>query len=89
MCIDLFVRKNKTYGFEEYRKDPENIMGWYKIGNYSGKIFDTKEEAYNNACVKIKWLKNCQQEPQLLQITIFGYMAENRLKRIDYYLESC
>ena len=62
LCIDLFVRKNKTFGFEEYRKDPENIMGWYKIGNYSGKIFDTKEEAYKNACIKIKWLKKRNED---------------------------
>ena len=37
-------------------------MGWYKIGNYSGKIFDTKEEAYTNACIKIKWLKKRNED---------------------------
>ena len=38
LCVDIFFRENKTFGFEEYRKDPENIDGWYKIGNYSDKI---------------------------------------------------
>ena len=26
LCIDFFIRKNKTFGYQEYRKDPENII---------------------------------------------------------------
>ena len=25
LCLDIFIRENDTFGFEEYRKDPENI----------------------------------------------------------------
>ena len=57
LCVDIFIRENKTFGFEEYRKDPENIDGWYKIGNYSDKIYKNQKEAYNNACKNILWLK--------------------------------
>ena len=51
------IRENKTFGFEEYRKDPENIDGWYKVGNYSDKIYKNQKEAYKNACKNILWLK--------------------------------
>ena len=39
LCLDIFIRENKTFGFEEFRKDPENINWWYKIGNYGDKIY--------------------------------------------------
>ena len=56
-AFDIFIRENKTFGFEEYRKDPENIDGWYKVGNYSDKIYKNQKEAYKNACKNILWLK--------------------------------
>jgi len=24
LCLDIFIQENNTFGFEEYRKDPEN-----------------------------------------------------------------
>ena len=57
LCLDIFIRENDTFGFEEYRKDPENIDGWYKVGNYSDKIYKNQKEAYKNACKNILWLK--------------------------------
>ena len=57
LCIDFFTRNNGTFGYEEYRKDPENIDGWYKVGNYSDKIYKNQEEAHKNACKNILWLK--------------------------------
>ena len=58
LCVDIFIRKNKTFGFEEYRKDPENIDGWYKVGNYSDKIYSNQKEAFKDACEYIMWFKN-------------------------------
>ena len=40
-----------------YRKDPENIDGWYKVGNYSDKIYKNQKDAYKDACKYIMWLK--------------------------------
>ena len=31
LCLDIFIRENKTFGFEEFRKDPENINGGTKL----------------------------------------------------------
>ena len=58
LCLDIFIRENKTFGFEEFRKDPENINGWYKIGNYADKIYFNQKEAYENAVKKIRWLNS-------------------------------
>ena len=57
LCIDFFIRNNNTFGYQEYRNDPENISGWYRIGNYDHKIFLSKNDAYQDAKNKIVWFK--------------------------------
>ena len=57
LCIDFFIRNNKTFGYQEYRKDPENISEWYTIGNYDYKVFLNKDDAYHDAKKTIVWFK--------------------------------
>ena len=38
-CVDVFVRGNGTYGFEEYRRDAEDARGWFPIGFHSGNVY--------------------------------------------------
>ncbi len=57
LCIDFFIRNNKTFGYQEYRKDPENTSEWYRIGNYDYKVFSNKDEAYHDAKKTIVWFK--------------------------------
>ena len=57
-CIDLFQRKDKSFGYQEYRRDKETYEGWYKVASYEDMIFLTKEEAYNSACKNIGWLRS-------------------------------
>ncbi len=56
LCVDIFKRKDNSFGFEEYRKDPETNEGWYKVGYFRDSIFPSEEEAYKNACENIAWL---------------------------------
>ena len=56
LCVDIFQRKDSSYGFEEYRRDLESNEGWYKIGTFGDSTFNTEEEAYKNACRSIAWL---------------------------------
>ena len=58
LCVDLFQRKDNSFGFEEFRRDKENNEGWYKIGVYGNRVFLTEEEAYKNARKNIVWLNN-------------------------------
>lgn len=55
-CVDIFERENKTFGFEEWRRDPESASGWFAIGHYADKIFETKEAALSEARMRVKWL---------------------------------
>ena len=58
LCVDIFKRKNSTYGFEEFRRDPEDLNGWYKIGSYGSDFYLNEDEAYKAAFNKIKWLND-------------------------------
>ena len=33
-CVDVFRRGDGSYGFEEYRRDPEDRRGWYATGGF-------------------------------------------------------
>ena len=44
LCLDIFIRENKTFGFEEFRKDPENIMGGTKLEITAIKFILTKKK---------------------------------------------
>jgi hypothetical protein len=55
-CVDIFRRPDGTYGFEEYRREPEDGRGWFAIGDYSSRSFDGKTEAMEKAKATIPWL---------------------------------
>ena len=57
LCVDIFRRKDKTYGFEEYRKDKETHEGWYKIYSYGHYVYLSEQEALTNAYKNVSWLK--------------------------------
>ena len=57
-CVDIFVRPDATFGFEEFRRDSEDARGWFPIANHGGRIFPTEEGAFNEARSKIPWLVN-------------------------------
>ena len=56
-CIDIFRREDNSFGFEEYRKDPEANEGWIKIGFFEEVTkFASEDEAFDEACETIPWL---------------------------------
>ena len=57
-CVDIFVRPDATFGFEEFRRDSEDARGWFPIANHGGRTFPTEENAFNEARSKIPWLVN-------------------------------
>ena len=56
-CVDVFVRPNGTFGFEEYRRDPEDGGGWYPLQRYSGQVFNSEGDALAQAKKCVAWLK--------------------------------
>jgi hypothetical protein len=56
-CVDIFVRDDGTYGFEEYRRDPEDGGGWYSLQRYSGQVFHAEDDAIAQAKESVEWLR--------------------------------
>lgn len=55
-CVDLFRRADGTFGFEEYRRDPEDPRGWSGAAGYAGRLFDDENTAREAARGAVKWL---------------------------------
>ncbi|MFM0629534.1 hypothetical protein [Paraburkholderia xenovorans] len=55
-CVDLFLRSDGTYGFEEFRRDVEEGGAWTPVQYYSGAVFPSKEEALGAAIKAVVWL---------------------------------
>lgn len=56
ICIDVFVRPDGSYGFEEYRREPEDGRGWYPVGHYSERRFLDFDAALEAARNTVSWL---------------------------------
>ena len=55
-CVDLFQRPDGTYGFEEFRRDPEDAGVWTPVQYYSAKAFASKADALAAATGAVTWL---------------------------------
>ena len=55
-CVDIFVRTDGTFGFEEYRRDPEDMSGWFPLHRYSHHVFATAEDALAQAKSSAAWM---------------------------------
>ena len=54
-CIDFFERPDGTYGFEEYRRDPESASGWFVTGQYATEIYLSLEITVRAASEHVIW----------------------------------
>lgn len=55
-CVDIFQRADGSWGFEEYRRDPEDGGKWTVIGYYADQVHNTRETASRTAQARIGWL---------------------------------
>ena len=55
-CVDIFARADGSFGFREYRRDPEDSGGWSLVADYSGLSYATAEGAVRAAAAAIPWL---------------------------------
>ena len=56
VCVDIFSRPDGAFGFEEYRREPEDGRGWYVTGFHAGATYQTQAEATAAARVAVLWL---------------------------------
>jgi hypothetical protein len=55
-CVDLFRRADGSFGFEEFRRDPEDGGAWTRTGRHGGAVYATRDEALAAARRAIAWL---------------------------------
>ncbi|WP_340119338.1 hypothetical protein [Pelagibius sp. 7325] len=55
-CVDVFRRPDGTFGFEEYRRDAEDARGWFAVGFFSDRVFDSEDAALREARARVVWL---------------------------------
>lgn len=58
ICVDVFVRPDGSYGFDEFCRDPEDGRGWYSIGHHGSARFKLFDDALAAAKNSVAWLKD-------------------------------
>lgn len=58
ICVDIFLRPDGTYGFDEFRRDPEDSSGWYSIGHFGDQVFADADAALTKAKNSVHWLSD-------------------------------
>jgi len=54
--VDFFFRPDATFGFEEFRRDPEDRGNWTPVQCYSEAVFPGAAAAYGAAEQAVPWL---------------------------------
>ena len=54
-CVDLFQRPDGSFGFEEYRRDPEDAGRWSRIGWFGERRHATRDDALAAAKTAVAW----------------------------------
>jgi len=56
-CVDVFVRADGTFGFEEYRHEVDGSGSWQSLGKYSHLSFASGAQALDAAQLHVGWLE--------------------------------
>jgi len=55
-CVDIFERPDGSYGFKEFRRDPEDAGRWTLVGDYSHHSYATTDDVLRVAATSVPWL---------------------------------
>ena len=58
ICVDVFRRDDGSFGFDLFRRDPEDGRGWFSIGYFGDRRFVRVSEAVEAAYSQVHWLKD-------------------------------
>jgi hypothetical protein len=56
-CVDFFVRPDGSFGYKQFRLDPEDMGTWSMTAFDERGIFDTYQAALDAALGHIVWLR--------------------------------
>ena len=54
-CVDIIQDLNGTFRFQEWRREPEDLSGWYLMLDSSPKTFLSENEAITAAKRAVTW----------------------------------
>ncbi len=55
-CVDVFIRPAGTFGYEEFRRDPEDMGAWTALHYFSLRAFTSESETLASARASVRWL---------------------------------
>jgi hypothetical protein len=55
-CVDIFSRPDGTFGFEEFRREPEDMGSWTPVAYFSAREYASEDEALAAAREAVPWL---------------------------------
>ena len=61
-CVDLFSRPDGSYGFEEFRRDPEDRGEWTPVRYYSGSVYTSEPATLEAALACVPWLAEAVEQ---------------------------
>jgi hypothetical protein len=59
-CVDLFRRPNGTFGYEEFRRDPEDRGAWTPVRFASVLNYASLEDAKAAAAAAVAWMADAE-----------------------------
>ena len=62
ICVDIFQRPDRSWGFEEYRREPEDGSGWFRTGYFGDQILRSEALALEAAIHQVAWLQSVLDE---------------------------
>ncbi|MFZ1101871.1 MAG: hypothetical protein WAN86_03195 [Hyphomicrobiaceae bacterium] len=57
-CVNIIKHEDGTFGFKEFRRDPEDRGGWTLVSYNPQRIYSTEEEAAAAARAAVVWLRD-------------------------------
>jgi hypothetical protein len=55
-CVDFFVRTDGTFGYKEFRRDPEDQGVWFITAFDRTGVYARYEDALQSALLQVVWL---------------------------------
>jgi len=56
-CVDFFSRPDGSFGFEEFRRDPEDAGAWTPVSYFSGLRYASRQAVVGEAHRRIAWFR--------------------------------
>lgn len=55
-CVDIFRRPDGSHGFEEFRRDPEDMGAWTPVAYFSNATYASQADVELAAKRAVHWL---------------------------------